>query len=84
MTICYSIALISGLAMLFHGIDNQEAWYFPLMVVFAEYGIAAVFTIIFVSHTQIFPVLLSTTTLGVCNLASRIVATQSPILAQAE
>ena len=51
------------------------------MVVFAEYGIAAVFTIVYVSHNQIFPVLFAATALGVCNFASRLFAAFAPVIA---
>jgi hypothetical protein len=79
ITVSYSISIIAYLALIFYGLDHQEEWIFPWMVLFAEYGVAAVFTIIFVAHSQIFPVLVTATTLGVCNFASRCLAVFSPM-----
>ena len=45
-----------------------------------EYGLAASFTILFVAHNTIFPVLFAATALGFCNFVSRVASAYVSIL----
>ena len=82
VTVTFSLSVIACLVLITFGLDNQETWYFPVMVLFLEYGIAAAFTIVYVSHNDIFPVLFTTTAMGICNFVGRIFAAFAPILAK--
>ena len=79
---CFSLSFFAFLLLMGHGLQNQESWTFPLQIVCAEYGIAAGFTIIYVAHNSVFPVLFSATALGLCNFVARIFAALAPIVAQ--
>lgn len=57
---------------------------FPLLIVGAEYGIAAAWTIAYVSHRAIFPVLFLTSASGMCNFTARMLGSLAPIVAQVE
>lgn len=70
--------------LLLHGLDNQDSWMFPLWIVGAEYGIAAAWTIIYVSHRAVFPVLFLATASGMCNFTARLFGSLAPIMAQVE
>ena len=67
--------------MITYGLDNQDSFLFPILIVFLEYGIAASFTIIYTAHNSIFPVLFSATALGLCNFVSRVFAAAAPVVA---
>ena len=47
-------------------------------------GIASAFNIIFIAHTDIFPVLYATTAFGICNFVAKIFTSASPVIAQYE
>lgn len=82
LSLTFGLSTLACVALIYHGIDNQDKWYFPLMVLPVEYGISAAFTIVFVTHNQIFPILFTTTAMGVVNFASRIFAAFAPIIAK--
>ena len=81
LTLCFSISLLASLAIFFHGLNHQKSSLFPLEIVAAEYGVAASFTIIYVAHPSIFPVLFAATALGYVNFASRFMAALAPVVA---
>ena len=81
LCIVFCISSLACISLLMYGLDHQSSWLFPVLVVFAEYGIAASFTIIYTAHSSIFPVLFSATALGLCNFVSRAVAAIAPVLA---
>ena len=81
ITVSMVISFSATVVIILIGLHFQSHWTFPIMVVFAEYGIAASFTIIYVSHPTIFPVLFATTALGFVNFGSRSLSTLAPLLA---
>ena len=82
LALCFTISFAATLAILYHGLEHQESWLFPLEIVAAEYGVAASFTIIYAAHSSIFPVLFAATALGYVNFISRFMAAFAPVLAQ--
>ena len=81
LTLCFSISLVASLIILYHGLSNQSSWLFPLEVVVAEYGVAASFTVVYVAHPSIFPVLFAATALGYVNFVSRGMTAFAPVMA---
>lgn len=47
----------------------------------AKFGISSSFNILYVSHSEIFPVLFSATALGFANFVSRVATGISPVIA---
>ena len=84
LIICFLVSAIASVAVILYGIDHQGSWTFPWMIVVAEYGLAACFTIIFVAHQYIFPVLFAATALGICNFVSRVASAYVSILVMYE
>ena len=78
--ICFSVSGAASLIIILWGLDNQDTWVFPWLIVMAEYGLAASFTILFVAHNHIFPVLFAATALGFCNFVSRVASAYVSIL----
>ena len=84
ITICFTISALATSVLIAWGLDHQKSWLFPVLVTVAEYGIAASFTVIYVAHSEIFPILFATTALGLCNFTSRSLSAFAPLLATVE
>lgn len=80
----FTIATVGALAICGYGLHHQESWLFPFFILVAKFGISSAFNIVYVSHSEVFPVLFSATALGICNFITRIFTGISPILAQME
>jgi MFS family permease len=78
----YSISSIGGIILLFFGLKHQNAWYFPVLVVFAKFGVALSFGVNYISNSYLFPTLFAATAIGLCNTIARVFSAMSPILAQ--
>ena len=50
----------------------------------AKFGITMGFFIVYIAHTNIFPVMFAATSLGFCNVLARAVSIASPLIAQLE
>lgn len=80
----YSLALLGAVLVLGYGLAHQDSWLFPVFILIAKFGVSSAFNILYVSHSDMFPVLFSATALGICNFVTRIFTGVSPILAQME
>ena len=77
----FGISLIGGIIILAYGLSHQDNWSFFLLVLFAKFGIASSFNIVYVAHCSIFPPLFASTALGYCGVLARIFSSISPLLA---
>ena len=78
----FSIAIIGGVLILIFGLPNQDRWFFPVLVLFAKYGVTLSFGLNYLSTTILFPTLFAATALGLCNTFARSFSALSPIFAQ--
>jgi len=78
----FSIASLGGLAIMIFGLSHQDYWYFPLMVLFAKYGVALSLGVNYLSNAYLFPTLFAATAFGLCNTVARLFSALSPIFAQ--
>ena len=78
--LCFAISGASSLLVILYGLDHQNSWVFPWLIVGAEYGLAASFTIMYVANNDLFPVLFAATALGFCNFVSRVASAYVSIL----
>lgn len=84
LSLSFFIATVGAMAIVGYGLAHQESWLFPLFILVAKFGISSAFNIVYVSHSEVFPVLFAATALGICNFITRIFTGISPILAQIE
>ena len=75
---------VGGLVILFYALQHQTSWTFPLLVMFAKFGVSGTFALLYVSHGTLFPVLFSATALGMCNSVAKLFSAMSPLFAQME
>ena len=78
------ISTISGLCMIMFGFNSDPDWKFYLMVMFAKFGVAGVFTAVYIGHSRMFPVLFSISSCGFCNIVARVAAFFAPEVAEVE
>ena len=64
------------------GLENQDSWYFSVLVLFAKYGVALSFGLNYMSNSHLFPTLFAATAIGLCNTFARSFSAVSPIIAQ--
>ena len=60
----FGISLVGGILILVYGLNHQTHWTFFLLVLFAKFGIASSFNVVYVAHCSIFPTLFASTALG--------------------
>jgi len=77
----FSLAVVGGLVIIFYGLDHQGSWSFPVLILFAKFGVAMAFNCAYTSHTQIFPILFAASAMGYCNTIARLFSAGSPIFA---
>merc|ERR1711957_932325 len=80
----FLISGLGGIAINLFGYEATEEWVFPLLVLVAKFGIAALFNIIYVAHAQIFPTLFAATAMGMCNFMARVATIFAPLVAEVE
>ena len=64
------------------GLQNQDLWFFPVLVMYAKLGVALSFGVNYLSNSYLFPTLFAATALGFCNTFARLFSAFSPIFAQ--
>lgn len=52
--------------------EGQSYLIFPMLILMASFGIAASFNTIYIANSELFPVLFSSTAIGICNLIARL------------
>ena len=77
--ICLSLSILGGLMML--NWRNSSTW-MPLFLFFAKLGSASTFNLCFISNTDIFPTLFTTTALGICDFSAKILSIGAPQIAE--
>mmetsp|Transcript_20889 Transcript_20889/g.25653 ORF Transcript_20889/g.25653 Transcript_20889/m.25653 type:complete len:137 (+) Transcript_20889:1386-1796(+) len=80
LCLSYIIAAVGGFAVLFYGLEHQNEWIFPALVLVMKFGIASAFNITYVAHKSCFPVLFATSSLGYCTFICRFFTGFTPIL----
>jgi len=60
----------------------QDSSIFFVFVLLAKFGIVAAFNVIYIAHTDLFPVLFAATAMGICNTVARIGTIGAPNLAE--
>ena len=81
ISLAFGLALLGGAIIIFYGLQHESSWVFLLLVLAAKFGIAASFNIVYISNSEIFPVLFAASALGYCNLFSRVLSAVSPFMA---
>ena len=62
---------------------NAEGALIAVFVLFAKFGIALTFNLCYLATPQMFPVALTTTAFGICNIFARVATILSPLIAEA-
>jgi len=81
----FLIVAIAGVNIGLWGFDalaNGDKWAFPVLIMFATFGLASLFNLVYVTHGHIFPTLFSATAMGVCNFVARIATCFAPVVAE--
>ena len=76
-----AIALIGGIIILTIGLQNEDSWFFPVLIMFANFGVALSFGLNYISNSILFPTLFAATALGICNSFARLFSGLSPLFA---
>ena len=76
----FGLSAFGGLMILFLG--ESSTFWMPFFVVFAKFGIAGAFVIVYVSTVDVFPTLFCATAFGICNFMSCFVTILAPYMAQ--
>ena len=82
----FLMSTIGGLLIVFVGYaatDNGNAWVFPFLVMFATFGTASCFNLVYITHANIFPTLFAATAMGIVNFCARIATIFAPEVAKA-
>jgi hypothetical protein len=80
LTAMFILAALGSYSIHLIGAENQE--WMPLLVTITKFGIAGAFKIIYLSSTEVFPVLFVGTASGVCNTVARSLTIGAPVLAE--
>jgi len=81
----FVIALLGGFAILINGalVGWDNAGYaFPIFVLFAKFGIASSFNIVYVCNIDVFPTLFQATSFGIVNFGARLASVFAPQVAE--
>ena len=62
---------------------NAEGALIAVFVLFAKFGIALTFNLCYLATPQMFPVALTSTAFGICNIFARVATILSPLIAEA-
>jgi hypothetical protein len=76
----FGLSAFGGLMILFLG--ESSTFWMPFFVVFAKFGIAGAFVIVYVSTVDVFPTLFCATALGFCNFFARVLTILAPEVAE--
>ena len=76
-----ALAVLGGTLILTYGLERQDQFSWPLLILVAKIGTAAAFNVVFIGHAQTFPVLFVATSFSFCNLMARGFTAISPIMA---
>jgi hypothetical protein len=79
-TLLFSLSVIGGICILFLG--ESSTFWMPFFVIFAKFGIAGGFVIVYVSTVDVFPTLFCATALGFCNFFARFLTILAPEIAE--
>ena len=80
LSVSFAFAAFGGLLLLFYGLQHQDSAMFPLFIIIAQLGVSASFNIVYISNSEVFPVLFCASALGICNFFSRVIASLAPIV----
>ena len=78
----FLVQTVSGLLIVFWGLDAKQEWVFPMLVLFASFACAASFNLVYAVHGHVFPTLFAATAIGICNFAARIATIFAPEVAE--
>lgn len=79
-----ALATIGGLLVLTYGLQHDQSWTFPLLVMMSKFGVTFTFNTLYVSHATLFPVLFASSAMGINQFVARLFSAISPLLAQVE
>ena len=73
-TLGYSFALasIGGLVTLTYGLSHQDKWIFPVLFFLIRLGCTSSFTACYVGNREVFPALVATGAMGICQVPARL------------
>ena len=80
------VALIGGIAVLIFNTTSgfyvngfaKSDWIFPALILLCMFGVSSGFNVCYMSNAQLFPVLFSATSIGICNFTARLSAIFAP------
>ena len=77
--ISLSLSLIGILLLIVFG---QNGTWVPLMLLIAKFGLSQAFVTSYLSVVLLYPTILASTTMGICNLLARVATTMAPMAAE--
>ena len=78
------VLALGALPLLFYGVGDSDEYKYVVAgsVVLIAYGVYGSLVSLYLSHSELFPVVFRTTTLGVCTTAGRLCAILAPLIAE--
>lgn len=78
----FLLQAVSGTLIVFWGeAPTAAVWVFPFLVLFASFGTACCFCMIYAVHGEIFSTLFAATAIGICNFFARVATIFAPEVA---
>lgn len=77
--VSYVVAALGGLLLTF--MFNEEK-IMPVFVLLSKFGIACAFNTAYLTTPMVFPVILTSTAFGICNVVARLATVASPMIAE--
>ena len=78
------LSAFGGIVILIYGLQHQESFMFPCLIMLARFGVSAAFNAVFIGHDSLFPVLFASTSFGICNFLARSFTAVSTMMSQLE
>ena len=84
LTFFNGVLALGALPLLFYGVGDSDEYRVIVAgcVVLVAYGTYGSLVSLYLSHTELFPVVFRTTTLGICNISGRLCAILAPLIAE--
>ena len=75
----FSLALIGSFLLIIFNHSGSESW-IPVMLMIARFGVSQAFVVAYLAVVLLYPTILTSTAMGVCNLLARIATITAPLV----
>lgn len=84
MTSLFAIAAIGSFPIIFSEVasDGYRTYFVPICLFVMGTGMTATFGVLYIGHMDLFPIVFSTTSMGLCNIMARFLTIFAPIVAE--